>query len=136
ARARIRLERLEDRTVPAQVVWDGGPGGTGTAWLTPANWAGDVLPSPNDDAVINPIAGVSTDITVGGSTAVRSSTVNTTRYVRLTAGTFALGAAVSKFYDLALSGGTLDLADGATLAGNAPTYTSTYVEGPGVLTNP
>jgi hypothetical protein len=136
ARARIRLERLEDRTVPAQIVWDGGPAGTGTVWLTPANWAGDVLPGPNDDAVINAIAGVSTAITVGGSTAVRSATVNTSRDVRLTAGIFSTGAAVSKFYDLALAGGTLDLADGATLAGNAPTYTMTYVEGSTTFTNP
>jgi hypothetical protein len=70
------LEQLEDRTVPAMIVWDGGPTGQGTNWLDPANWVGDVLPGPNDDAVIGPAApGQPTEITLTGNAAVHSATV-------------------------------------------------------------
>lgn len=30
----------------ADIVWDGGPAGTGTNWLDAVNWAGDVVPRP------------------------------------------------------------------------------------------
>src|SRR5690349_1904314 len=43
-----RLERLEDRAVPAVAVWDGG-GGTDGRWTTPANWVGDVAPTAGSD---------------------------------------------------------------------------------------
>src|SRR5262249_33310010 len=128
---RLRLEPLEDRSVPAVVSWDGGPSGTGTNWLDPVNWVGDQLPGPNDDAVI---AGTGTEITIGGSTSVHSVVVGVPRNVRLTAGTLSVGAAPSKFYDLALDGGTLDAADGATLA--ASPFGLSYIEGPGAFTNP
>jgi hypothetical protein len=133
--ARLRLESLETRTVPATITWSGGPAGTGTNWLDPNNWVGGVLPGPNDDAVINAVTGATAEITIGASTSVRSVTVNTTRNVRQTAGTFAIGSAESKFYDLFLAGGTFDVADGATLAGNAPTYSQTAIDGPGTLTD-
>src|SRR5581483_10566662 len=42
-----RLERLEDRAVPATATWDGG--GADNHWTTPANWAGDIAPQPGDD---------------------------------------------------------------------------------------
>src|SRR5205807_9191387 len=77
---RLRLEILEDRTVPASITWDGGPTGNGTDWLDPVNWAGDVLPGPNDDAQLG-ATGTSPEIVVG-ATAVRS--VNSTRALRLT----------------------------------------------------
>jgi hypothetical protein len=71
------LERLEDRTVPATILWDGGPTGQGTNWLDPVNWAGDVLPGPNDDAVVGPAApGQSAEVTLTGTAAVRSATVS------------------------------------------------------------
>ena len=44
-----RLERLEDRTVPAVATWDGG--GADNHWTTAANWVGDVAPQPGDDLV-------------------------------------------------------------------------------------
>ena len=50
----LRLDRLEDRTVPTAIQWSGGPNGTGSNWLDPSNWAGGVLPGPNDDVVIAP----------------------------------------------------------------------------------
>jgi hypothetical protein len=129
--ARLRLEPLEDRSVPAVVSWDGGPSGTGTNWLDPVNWVGDQLPGPNDDAVIGSLGA---DITVGGNTSVHSVVVGVPRAVRLTAGSLSVGAAPSTFYDLALAGGTLDAADGATLA--ALPFGTSFIEGPGTFTNP
>lgn len=72
----MRLERLEDRTVPATILWDGGPTGQGTNWLEPVNWVGDMLPGPNDDAVIGPAApGQPSEITLTGATTVHGATV-------------------------------------------------------------
>jgi Dockerin type I domain len=62
--ARLRLDRLEDRTVPATITWDGGPTGQGTNWLDRVNWVGDVLPGFNDDVVIGPLAGGPTVVTL------------------------------------------------------------------------
>src|SRR5262245_13539853 len=76
---RLWLDRLEDRAVPTQVVWDGGPTGQGTTWLDPANWAGDRLPGPTDDAFIEPAAeGQPEQIVLSGSTAVHSANVGRT----------------------------------------------------------
>jgi hypothetical protein len=73
---RVRLERLEDRTVPATVVWDGGPSGQGTNWLDPVNWVGDLLPGPSDDAVIGLASqGQPANVTLTGTAAVHSATV-------------------------------------------------------------
>lgn len=47
------LEQLEERAVLSSVLWDGGPSGAGTDFNLAANWAGDILPGPGDDAVIN-----------------------------------------------------------------------------------
>ena len=38
-------------TRAADVPWDGGTSGTGTAWTTAANWAGNVLPTSADNAI-------------------------------------------------------------------------------------
>src|SRR5438046_2115882 len=46
---RPRLEELELRLVPAST-WDGGSL-VDNQWLTPANWAGDVLPNAGDSLV-------------------------------------------------------------------------------------
>jgi hypothetical protein len=114
--------------VPATVVWDGGPTGQGTDWLDPANWAGDVLPGPADDAVISPAAeGQPGQIALPGSTAVHSAAVG--RTLRLTAGALTVGPAASTFTRLALDGGALAPADGATI-------TDSTIDGPGTLTNP
>src|SRR5438105_3060012 len=50
---RPALDLLEDRLAPAAIGWDGGAGGVGTDWNTPANWVGDTLPGSNDDAQIS-----------------------------------------------------------------------------------
>ncbi|MFO0808574.1 MAG: hypothetical protein U0746_08125 [Gemmataceae bacterium] len=74
---RLTLTPLEDRCVPAVIAWDGGPTGNGTDWLTPANWAGDVLPGPNDDVTFGS-TGTNPPIQLRGSTSVRGVTNNRT----------------------------------------------------------
>jgi autotransporter-associated beta strand protein len=48
-----RIERLEDRIVPADFRWDGRPDAGGvsvdTKWSTATNWVGDVAPPPGSD---------------------------------------------------------------------------------------
>ncbi|MBX3404178.1 MAG: hypothetical protein KF699_12285, partial [Phycisphaeraceae bacterium] len=51
------IEALEQRVHLAVIVWDGGPDGTGTNFHDPVNWAGDVLPGSEDDAVIPDMPG-------------------------------------------------------------------------------
>jgi ELWxxDGT repeat protein/autotransporter-associated beta strand protein len=46
---RTRLEGLEDRWMPATVVWSGL--GTDDLWTTGANWVGGKAPSPGDDLI-------------------------------------------------------------------------------------
>ncbi len=49
-RSRLFAEFLEDRAVPAVITWDGGAGSMN--FFDKANWGGDQVPGPNDDAVI------------------------------------------------------------------------------------
>lgn len=42
----------------ADIVWDGGAAGTGTAWRTAANWAGDVVPAATDMAIFDAVGTV------------------------------------------------------------------------------
>jgi len=42
----------------ADVVWDGGAAGTGTAWRTAVNWAGDVVPGSADNAIFGSVGTV------------------------------------------------------------------------------
>src|SRR5262245_50176322 len=65
------FQRLEDRTVPSTVVWDGGTTGNGTDWLVAANWVGDQLPGTGDDVLIGN-SGSNPMISVGGITEVKS----------------------------------------------------------------
>src|SRR5438132_13982745 len=88
SRARLRLEELENRLAPAVILWDGGPQGTGTDWNDAANWAGDVLPAPADDAQIGAVfAGIT--VTSASDVSIRSLT--SAAVLEITAGTFALG---------------------------------------------
>src|SRR5262245_27425376 len=73
-----RVEVLEDRTLPAQIAWDGG--GDGFSWNDPANWSENQLPGAGDDVTVN-VAG---DLTVrvnGTPAPVRSLTNFETIYV-------------------------------------------------------
>jgi RHS repeat-associated protein len=70
------LEALEERVLPALVTWIGGSGD----WSTVTNWRNDamppvnVLPGPNDDAVID-VPGISVTHSTGSDT-VKSLTIN------------------------------------------------------------
>ncbi len=70
-RARLLVQSLEGRTVPAVIAWDGGPTGNGLDWHDPTNWAGDVLPGPADDVTLGPAPGVGELIEITASTSVR-----------------------------------------------------------------
>src|SRR4051812_6655130 len=70
------LERLEDRSLLATMIWSGAAGAD-TKWTTPANWVGNVAPQ-QDDSLVFP-AGVTNknaadDFAVG--TRFRSITVS------------------------------------------------------------
>jgi fibronectin-binding autotransporter adhesin len=67
----------------ADVAWDGGTAGTGTAWRTAANWAGDVVPGNTDNAIFD-AAGTVTLATIdmgaaGGTQQVGSITLGSGR---------------------------------------------------------
>jgi hypothetical protein len=89
--ARLRLEALEERSLPSVVNWTNPAGGD---WNTPGNWSTGALPGPGDDVVIN----------VGSGTVTHSS------------GTHSVHS-LSSANDFTLSGGSLTLADTSALNG-------------------
>src|SRR5262249_27578071 len=104
---RLFVERLEGRTVPATVVWSGGPTGNGTDWLTPATWVGGALPAPNDDAVRTP-TGATPTIGLAASTTVKSVSCNRQFQItgNQTALTIGAGLNNTSFLNLQLTTGT------------------------------
>src|SRR5262249_5917804 len=72
-RPALRVEALEDRTVPtATITWDGG--GDGFNWNNAANWSDDVLPGASDDVEIDYGANNFTVVHSTGSDSVHSLT--------------------------------------------------------------
>ncbi len=65
------MERLEDRRVLAQMVWDGG--GDGTSWTDALNWDLNQTPGAIDDVTINQTDG--TPVRVTSNTTVQSLTL-------------------------------------------------------------
>jgi hypothetical protein len=63
----------------ATVAWDGGVLGTGTNFLDPVNWAGDVMPGPGDTAVIGD-TGNNPDIRIQSAT-VNGLRIETSRQI-------------------------------------------------------
>lgn len=84
---RPMVEALEDRCLLATIFWDGGPSGLGTNWHDAANWAGDVLPGANDDAVIDvapdPTIAINAPVTVRKLTCTEAVTLASTLSVAL-----------------------------------------------------
>jgi RHS repeat-associated protein len=82
----LRIEQLEDRTVPSTVTWVGGSGDWGTA----ANWQDNTgvhrLPGSGDDVTIN-VAGVTVTHSSGSDT-IHSLTANDA--ISLTGGTLSV----------------------------------------------
>jgi hypothetical protein len=125
---RLRCVRLEDRTAPAVIAWDGGPTGNGTDWLDPVNWAGDVLPGAGDDVIIGS-TGTNPTIHVAGLTPAEAKAVTSSRRINITGslildgnstlaevsltGTLRTGATVTATGLFSLLGGTLDGIGGA-----------------------
>ena len=66
------FEQLEPRQLLAVIAWDGG--GDGGTLLDPLNWAGDVLPGPADDALVD-VPGVAMVAMSAGSLSVNSLTM-------------------------------------------------------------
>src|SRR4051794_21961403 len=97
---RLRCDRLEDRTVPSTIGWDGGPTGNGTNWLDPVNWVGDVLPGTADDVTISN-TGSNPGISLGGTTAVNS--VMSSRALSV-GGSLTLSGITSSIYSLTMTG--------------------------------
>jgi hypothetical protein len=62
-RFRLLAESLEDRAVPATVMWDGGAGSF--EFNDAANWNNDIVPGPGDDVVIPALPGNQAVITRG-----------------------------------------------------------------------
>jgi hypothetical protein len=65
-RSRPALLRLEGRSVPAIVSWDGGGGDL--SWNNPLNWDTNLLPVANDEVIINIPAATPTITIAPGST--------------------------------------------------------------------
>src|SRR5688572_6390693 len=57
------FEALEQRQLMSVVHWDGG--GDGTTLMDPLNWAGDVLPGPADDAVVDVVGTPTIEHSIG-----------------------------------------------------------------------
>ncbi|MFN0132382.1 MAG: hypothetical protein ACKVW3_07630 [Phycisphaerales bacterium] len=121
-----RLERLEDRTHLAVIAWDGGPGGSGTNWHDPVNWAGDVLPAATDEAVINvpgsPQISVSQAAIVQRLTCDEAISISGELSVALASvvsGAATLSGTVSGTGDLVLAGGLAWV--GGTMGGTGKT---------------
>ncbi|QDU21299.1 PKD domain-containing protein [Urbifossiella limnaea] len=99
SRPRLRVDPLEDRTVPATVTWDGGGGNFD--WNTAANWSADVLPGASDDVVIDLGSNNFAVTHSAGDTAIQS--LRNLASLRLVGGTLDIAAASSVAKDLFLT---------------------------------
>ncbi|MFM7077206.1 MAG: hypothetical protein ACKO3G_14255, partial [Planctomycetaceae bacterium] len=130
---RLGGEPLEGRAMLATYTWDGGLDGTGTNFLDPVNWAGDILPGPADTAIIGDTDSTAT-ITLAGTASVgrietdrnfllSGGTLVGTTFTSIDGATFAItsGAtldAVTLNTDLGLSSQHVNIVNGLTLNGN------------------
>jgi hypothetical protein len=102
------------------VNWTGGPTGLGTDWADRTNWAGNVVPTTADDAVIGSAFSA---VTIVASVNAGARTLRSSAPVRVDGGTFSLGA------------GTSVIDGGLTVEGGALSLTGTTLDGLGALTN-
>ncbi len=146
-RNRVRwtpLESLEQRTLLASVVWNGG--GDNASWADPLNWIKAVpgmgyvnaLPGPGDTATIGTAQGTGT-ITINGSFSLDA--VSSARPLNLAGGDFTLAASSAVNAHFTHSGGTLAGAGDLTLlqtatwsAGTMAGAGRTIIGGSGVMT--
>src|SRR5262245_3979522 len=126
-RHRPLVERLEDRTVPAAVSWDGGAGTLN--WNDAANWDTNALPTATDDVVIDVPASAITVTHGSGTTSIHSLTCQES--LTLSGGSFSIAAPSTIAGAFALSGGSLSGAGGLTVSG-LTTWTGGGMSGLGV----
>src|SRR5581483_4574372 len=111
-RAALGTAEALERRVMLSAVWSGA--GDGVNWTDPNNWAGHVLPGPNDDVVINNTG--STNVKLASGAQVVHS-VNTSAPLTISGGTLGVLATLQTSATLTLSGGTIQ---GADIVGTAP----------------
>ncbi len=98
----------------AAILFDGGPGGTGTAWTVAANWAGDMLPTSTDDVVIG--AGFNVDIS--GTADALSITLDASSSLTLSTGTLTIAGNSVLDGTFNINGGNLTGNGNVTLNGD------------------
>lgn len=125
----LRMEALEQRVLLAVVEWDGGPSGLGTDFHDAANWVGDALPGPADDAVIS--VGANSTITITSSITLNSITSD--EAIALNSGTLTLNGASEFNAHLSLLGGVLSGTGDVSIATTAD-WTAASLSGSGALT--
>lgn len=106
--ARLRLEELENRLVPAAIVWTGN--GDGTTWAQAANWNLNRVPATDDDVSIPDVART-TEVLFNTTVSVKTVVANEA---------------------FTLSGGTLTITDVV----NSSAFNAAYTQSAGVLGGP
>jgi hypothetical protein len=126
--ARLRLEELEDRTVPSAVSWVGGSGD----WETVSNWSSGALPGPNDDVTIN-VTSITVTHTSGNTENIHSLTTGGTDTLSWSAGSLNISHASTLSGAVNLSGGTWTGGGNLTLSALL-TWTGGIMTGSGTTT--
>src|SRR5262245_30786915 len=122
----LLVERLEDRTVPASVFWDGG--GDGVNWGSAANWSNDALPTAADDVTINAPPGVT--VQVGSFVGATCNSLQSQNSITLSGGNLTVATPSS-------INGTLTVAGVfSTLTANGDLSVTNLVHSNGTLTGP
>src|SRR5262245_5484713 len=120
------VERLEDRTVPAAVFWDGG--GDGVNWGSAANWSNDLLPTAADDVTINAPPAVT--VQVGSFVTATCHSLQSQNSLTLSGGPLTIAA-------LSSINGTLTLTSPfSTLTANGDLTVTNLTHGNGTVTGP
>jgi hypothetical protein len=110
------LLRLEDRTTPVVVTWDGGAGTLN--WTDAKNWSTDTLPGAADDVTVDPV-GFQTIVFTGAATTLQSLVLGDS--LRLESGSIAVTGALSVFNgaDVDANGGDFSAAGATTVNAGA-----------------
>src|SRR5437867_1656831 len=126
---KLYLEQLEDRTLPAVVMWTNPAGGD---WDTPGNWSTGSVPGAADDAVIN-TSGISVTHSTGASDAINS--LDSQAAIALSGGSLSIASASTINNSFTLSGGVLNGTGAITVTGSM-TWTGGNMNGTGqTITN-
>jgi hypothetical protein len=109
-RIQLRLETLEDRTVPTTFTWQGA---TGDSWTDGTKWDQQTAPTMGSDVIINN----GTTPTYNTTVEINTLTLSATSGLSLTGGTLTTDAASTLNGTVTLSGATLAAKGAETLAG-------------------